>query len=135
MQSRGPRGPRCAPQNSPLGAFLRTGSGTTRPLTKRLSLLVLPLLYSTQPYRDPLYDGAPTRLVVSFLSDIDVADLVPPLLKQYTGRIQSAFSNLQVIEAIDESILDLVEAEIQKRTGEPLTLTRLPQCRPPPPPS
>ncbi len=58
--------------------------------------------------------------MVSFLSDIDVADLVPPLLKQYTGRIQSAFSNLQVIEAVDESILGLVEAEIRKRTGEPL---------------
>ncbi len=56
---------------------------------------------------DPLYDGAPLRLVLSFLgdTDVDVADLVPPLLQQYTARLRMELSNLQVMEAAADALL------------------------------
>jgi hypothetical protein len=64
-----------------------------------------------------MYKNAPVRLVAAFLTDVDVADLVPPILKQYTSRVQMALSNLQVLEAVDESVLQIVLDEVSKRTG------------------
>ncbi|KXZ55015.1 hypothetical protein GPECTOR_3g178 [Gonium pectorale] len=72
--------------------------------------------FDPQAAKNPLRDGAPLRLVVAFLNDVDVADLVPPILKQYTSRVQLALSNLQILEAVDEAVLDLVMSEIRKRT-------------------
>lgn len=83
---------------------------------------MLPPRCIPQPTVNPLYDGAPLRLVLSFLGDVDVdvADLVPPLLQQYTARLRMELSNLQVLEAADMDVLQAVEDAIKERTGEGL---------------
>nr|BAF36498.1 Subtilisin-like serine protease [Volvox carteri] len=66
---------------------------------------------------NPLYDGAPFRLVVAFSNlDVDVADLVPKILQSYTSRVRMLLSNIQILEAVDEVILNAVISEIKKRT-------------------
>jgi hypothetical protein len=77
-----------------------------------------------------MYQGAPNRLIVSFLTEIDVADLVPPILRQYTSRIQLALSNLQILEAVDPAVLDLVYDQIKKHTGRRSTVRSEPRAVP-----
>ncbi len=55
--------------------------------------------------------------MVSFLNDVDVADLVPPILRNYTSRVQMVLSNLQILESTSELVLNTVLSEIRKRTG------------------
>ncbi|GFR48272.1 hypothetical protein Agub_g10138 [Astrephomene gubernaculifera] len=67
--------------------------------------------------KSPLYDGAPLRLVAAFLDDKDVLDFVPAILQQYTSRVKMELSNLQILEALDESVLEIVLAEVKKYSG------------------
>lgn len=106
---------------SPLPTGLGLSSGAETRYVSEWHPTFLPAVVTLnflQSEYNNFYDGAPLRLVVSFLiDDVDVMKLVPPLLRPYTSAIKMVMSNLQIFEAENEGILVKVLEEIKKHKG------------------